>query len=355
MLETRLRALKTETEKRSRQAVAEVKLTMSAAPDSRRVEPLRILHLSDLHLTGERTVDQLLQPIAFDLGELKAVRLDYLVVSGDLADKCNPRGFERCAEFLRTLLERFGLNASRLIVVPGNHDLDRNRNVYDLSYDQPNDPILQWLKQGEVYLIRNEREYPRRFELFRHCYKGITQEDYPEAPELQGMVIPYADDGIEFLTLNTAWQIDRFHPERISIHPDALSKALLKSAVGMKLRIVVWHHAVYGGRQVANLENIERLIQAGYRVCLHGDLHMERDNLLNHLDSKRSLHVIGTGTYASLDGLRQYNLLEIDRDFRGIRVRSRAQRKLDGPFEPHAVYPDSDDPDVRRGDYWIDL
>ena len=128
----------------------------------------------------------------------------------------------------------------------------------------------------------------------------------------------------------------------------------------MKLRIVVWHHAVSGNRQIVNPENIKRLSKAGYRICLHGDVHEERNDLLNHLDAQRSFHVVGVGSFSSADpGLpyatpRLYNLLEIDRKFDRIHVRSRAQRNIDADFEPFAIYPGRD-ADVRRGDYWINL
>jgi hypothetical protein len=359
-----LDALKTETDRRSRQKVAEVKQALAVgAAGSAADTPIRLLHLSDLHLTGDRSVEQLLQPLDADLrDQLKADRLDYLVVSGDLADKCNPAGFERAGEFLQALMKRFGLNASRLILVPGNHDLDRERPVYDLELNKKKAdavPATRRIQQGEVFLIRNEAEYPKRFELFRNCYKGLTQADYPEPHDKQGLIITYPDDGIEFLTLNSAWQIDRFHEKDISINSDALSKALLNTKPDMKLlRIVVWHHAVTGNRKLVNPENIKRLIKAGYRICLHGDVHEERNDLLNHLDPQHSFHVVGVGSFSSSDpGLpygtpRLYNLLEIDRKFDRIRVRSRAQRNIDADFEPFAIYPGGD-ADVRRGDYLI--
>jgi hypothetical protein len=93
---------------------------------------------------------------------------------------------------------------------------------------------------------------------------------------------------------------------------------------------------------------------------LHGDVHEERNDLLNHLDAQRSFHVVGVGSFSSADpGLpyatpRLYNLLEIDRKFDRIHVRSRAQRNIDADFEPFAIYPGGD-ADVRRGDYWINL
>jgi hypothetical protein len=365
-VDRRLRALKTQTERRTRQAVVEVKQAMAAGTlDVSPETPIRLLHLSNLHLSGERSVDQLLQPLDADLrGQLRVESLDYLVVSGDFTEKCNPAGFTRAAEFLLEVLRRFKLNASRLILVPGNHDLDRKRGVYDLELDDERAhgvPAERRIQRGDVLLIRKKVEYPKRFDLFRSFYKGLTQEDYPDLHADQGLLMLYPEDGIEFLTLNSAWEIDRFNPGRISINGDALSKALLRTAPQAKLRIVAWHHAVAGNRKVANPEAIERLTNAGYRLCLHGDVHEERNDLLNHLDADRSFHVAGAGSFSSRDSNlpyatpRLYNLFEIDRGLGRVHVRARAQRRFDGAFEAYAIYPGGEDPDVRRSDYWITL
>ena len=359
-----VRALKTETSRRSRKTVADVKEAMaSAASDQSR--PIRILHLSDLHLEGSRSVDQLLQPIESDLHDVLDVdTLDYLVLTGDLADRCNPVGFERAQEFIEALVASFSLNSSRLVIVPGNHDLDRDHSVYALELDEKKAllvPEHARLRKEDVYLVRNETEYPRRFEKFRRCYKALTQSDYPLEHSKQGLVIPFPEDGVEFLTLNSAWEIDRFNQRRVSINSEALAQALLKTHPDMKLRIVVWHHSVSGSRMVANPEIIDRLIAKGYRLCMHGDVHEERNELRNYLDTQRTFHVAGTGSFSSREaGLpgatpRLYNLIEVDRTFHQVHIRSRAQRKLDGPFAPHAIYPGGDDPEVRRGDYWIRL
>ncbi len=363
---TRLRALKTETERRSKHAVESVKHAISSGGREMASDvPIRILHLSDLHLSRGRNVQDILQPLESDLREMGVNKLDYVVVTGDLAEKCDPIGFDLASEFLGILIKEFDLNGSRIILVPGNHDLDRNRNVYDLELDRTKVSAIspeRLVSQGEVFLIRNDAEYPKRFDLFRRCYKGLTQTDYPEGHSEEGLVLSYPDDRIEFLTLNSAWAIDRFHPNRISINTQALSKALLENGPSAELRIVVWHHAISGDRRVANPENIQRLTKAGYRICLHGDVHKQQSDLVNYLDVKRSFHVIGAGSFSGDDTVlpiatpRLYNLLEVSRNRQQIRVRSRAQKHAAGAFEPYAVYPAGGlDPDIRRGDYSIKL
>ena len=56
--------------------------------------------------------------------------MDYLVISGDLTKRASPQEFEKAREFVSSLIERFGLTSERCILVPGNHDLDWDTEVY---------------------------------------------------------------------------------------------------------------------------------------------------------------------------------------------------------------------------------
>jgi predicted MPP superfamily phosphohydrolase len=360
----KVRALRTETARRADKIVESVKRTMAISV-SQQCGLIRILHLSDLHLDSSRSVEEILQPLNLDLhDELSIDALDYLVITGDLAHQCSETGFLRAQEFIEALIRSFNLNSSRLIIAPGNHDLDRACTVYELELDAKRAqlaPEEKRVQKDDIFLLRNESEYPKRFNRFRACYKALTQSDYPLDHRDQGVIIPFPEDGLEFLTLNSAWEIDRFHASRVSINGAALSKALMQSRSDARLRIVAWHHAVYGSRPVANPEVFERLVAKGYRLCLHGDVHEERNDSINHVDPNRTLYVVGTGSFSSPAGElpsatpRLYNIIEVERDFRRVHIRARAQRRVDGAFTPHAVYGAGSDPDLRRGDYWISI
>jgi len=76
----------------------------------------------------------------------------------------------------------------------------------------------------------------------------------------QGIVRLFPDTGIQFIMLNSCWQIDQFFQERSEIHPLALANALNEANKQVEdaiyeekldkdskvLRIAVWHHAVAG-------------------------------------------------------------------------------------------------------------
>ena len=62
-------AFKTDLEQTHRAAEQKVAATMARPRVVSKGEPLRILHLSDLHFTAQTRTDSVLQPLVFDLRE----------------------------------------------------------------------------------------------------------------------------------------------------------------------------------------------------------------------------------------------------------------------------------------------
>lgn len=171
------------------------------------------------------------------------------------------------------------------------------------------------------------------------------QQPYPEKAEEQGLYFPF--EGLDFLSLNSAWQIDAVFPKRAAIHPGALECALKQIRPGDgKLRIAVLHHAVNDNEKIADTEwFMQRLGQAGVRLLLHGDVHESRDTIWNPQDSARSIHVVGAGSFAVGKDARPdsvprlYNLIEVQRDLRRITIRTRKQERKGGSWSPYARWP----------------
>ena len=57
--------------------------------------------------------------------------LDYLILSGDLTNHGSAEEFDRVYRFVSELIKRFELSAGRCVIVPGNHDLSWETEVYD--------------------------------------------------------------------------------------------------------------------------------------------------------------------------------------------------------------------------------
>jgi len=339
------------------------------------------LHLSDLHLGPHGS--RLLQPLVADLRDkndwLGVERLDYLVLSGDITNRASPEEFEKAYTFVSGLIEEFGLTAQRCIIVPGNHDLDWKTEIYRwMNKREVNASKLApntFLEAGPGYLVRDEAKYPERFKNFsEHFYHRLTQKPYPLAPEEQCIPFLFGDDGLQFLAMNSAWEIDEHFRERSSISEKALARGLATAdhqLAGARadgklakdariLRLAVWHHPITGNEKIQADAFMGQLRRAEVRLCLHGHVHEERADLLNYLEPKRSIHVIGGGSFGAPTHERPesvprlYNLLEVQRDLQRVQVHTRSRRKQGGAWEGWTVWP-AGAPGLKRSSYELTL
>lgn len=100
---------------------------------------IRAVHISDFHLSQDRLFEAetlILQPLFEDLDSFHEDKpIDIVVVSGDMIDK---GGFSfgsaqeafLCFEqkVIKPIEDRYGLDRSRIIICPGNHDIERNKD-----------------------------------------------------------------------------------------------------------------------------------------------------------------------------------------------------------------------------------
>ena len=98
------------------------------------MERTTILHISDFHIrhTSGKTFDQdvVLQPlierVQKDREEI-GLKPELIFVTGDLSFRGKTSELETAKEFLDQLCQALDLTETQLFVVPGNHDVDRNR------------------------------------------------------------------------------------------------------------------------------------------------------------------------------------------------------------------------------------
>jgi UDP-2,3-diacylglucosamine pyrophosphatase LpxH len=320
---------------------------------------IHILHLSDIHLGTASEARKYWTQLQMDLiKELEVRRLEYLVISGDVANRSTSDEYEAAFELVGGLIKRFGLDAGRVIVTPGNHDL--NWDLAEVAYPfvpkrKLPDPLPEgsYIPAGEAgALLREEDAYQQRFANFStHFYQKVYgDQEYPLNYAEQGMLYLRPDDRLLFLALNSAWEIDHHYRDRASINMDALSRAL-DQLQGDKydgwLKIAIWHHPVTG-REMMNDEFLQLLAVHGFQICMHGHIHEAIEGFYRY-DPSRSIHIVGAGTFGA--PLRrqagiplQYNLLTLDPETRTIIVETRKKEKPDGAWSADARWGDKNDP-----------
>jgi hypothetical protein len=85
----------------------------------------------------------------------------------------------------------------------------------------------------------------------------------------------------------------------------------------------------------------------GVKICLHGDVHETRRELIRYWHQDK-IHVVGAGSFGSPaterpeSTARLYNILEIKRDHTSVRVHTRCQPKPDGEWKGWYEWPRAD-------------
>lgn len=128
-----------------------------------------ILHISDLHLgaiqEAKKEADKYRNQLETDLrNELNISQIDYLLISGDIADHAVKEEYDAALELVKGLKNSFNLEDGRIVIVPGNHDLnwDLSRSAYkEIPVDE-----------SKIVLQCDDGIYKKRFENFnKYFYK----------------------------------------------------------------------------------------------------------------------------------------------------------------------------------------
>lgn len=321
---------------------------------------IHILHLSDLHIGDDAFAGVCRTQLETDLiQELRVRRLEYMIISGDVGNHSTEKEYDAAFAMVDGLVKRFGLDATRVVVVPGNHDVnwELSRKAYPFVYqaDLPKPvPADCCIPAGEVgALLRDDKPYRERFapfntQFYRRVYRG---QDYPPEYADQALFVERPEDRILFLGLNSCWQLDHHFRSRASIHAPALARALDRLHDGCYdgwLKIAVWHHPVTG-KEAMNDEFMQLLAVHGFQVGMHGHIH-EAIEVFHKYDDRRGVRLIGAGTFGApakeqVTGIPlQYNLLTLDPRTGEMTVNSRKKEKPDGAWSADARWGDRNNP-----------
>jgi hypothetical protein len=336
-----------------------------------------LMHISDLHRSKLNPVtnDELISCLTSD-------RLRYrtepypislpnaIIVSGDLVAGLPLRSADypealkqqyiKALDFLVRLTNAFADgNRSRVIIAPGNHDVDWNMAATSMSFateeqggvqgllSQPN-TIYRW-SWSDLKLLRitNYERYKERFKYFCDLY-----DEFYEGARLAFAVDPKRDwnnfeldDGRILVTaFNSCIESDCFN-NLAHIPSQAVAQSHLETlGQGYSLKIAVWHHDVKGDpRRSDYLDSgiVLNMIDKGYRLGMHGHRHKADASPIRFYLSagKHVMCVAGTGSlcsdYRELPAgvSRQYNLVELDSSYCKARIHVREMR-IEGVFGP---------------------
>lgn len=157
-----------------------------------------IIHLSDLHFgqhhryIGDTPYETLLSKTLEDLDFLSneyKVDPSLVIITGDLAEKSDPTEYSKVREFLDGLLEKFSLDASKVVIVPGNHDVNwdmyRSSELYHKAHRKPFNP-----------------PYFEKFRIFKEFCDDFYEGSYTFSEKLYN-IFPYPELDLIIAGLNS--------------------------------------------------------------------------------------------------------------------------------------------------------
>lgn len=334
-------------------------------------KPFSIMHISDLHrsptdpITNAELVSALVSDRARYLHEdPKIAPPDAIVVSGDIIQglPLNAPNHEAelaaqyvvAEEFLDELVKRFlAGDRSRLVMVPGNHDIDWNTAIQAMQQVDPKSltgDIAKLLrKEGSqyrwdwktltLYRIQDTTLYEKRLDaywnFFKRFYAGV-----PNLLKVNGgadaNLFQLCDGRIGVAAFNSCHGNDCFAFHGM-IRRDVVARSHLDlDDVGgtLDLRMAVWHHSIEGPpyrTDYMDIDIVRGMIGRGFRLGLYG--HQHKAQVAPHqvwLPDQERMAVVSAGSLCAgaselpTGFCRQYNIIEIADDFRSARIHVRA-------------------------------
>ncbi|MFK5976606.1 MAG: metallophosphoesterase [Sulfurovum sp.] len=279
----------------------------------------RILHLSDLHFGNDTDIKTELILLKADI-VLKDI--DYIVLSGDLTAKATKDDFRKIFAFISDLIEYFGIDAQKVMIVAGNHD---------------------YRVDEKIFLKRDNRKWEKRFGHFsQYLYESLYNQSFPTDINRQIKVIE--DENLVFVLINTSIDIDHFNPLKVRFDTKSFIN-IHSNPPKYKYKIVVGHHPL-------NYENSydfsASLYKFGYKIYMHG--HVHRNNLISFHDmiaSDNPLIQIGAGLFSNpnqksmIAGVPlRYNIVTIEKESKKVTIDTKERQNTELPWQKAYIYPD---------------
>lgn len=320
---------------------------------------MKILHLSDLHVTHDgRELNQLwgrARPA------VAGQRFDFVVITGDLTQRAAATEYAKLKRFLEAEIEPLvtGDRATvkaRIVIIPGNHDVDWSADVFETLAlaNAKSELARQWFEDGQwrpetqPFRVKTghfghtsafEIQADKYHERFAPMHAFLTdyyhgQLVHPHRPfslidargtgsgDWQAHVFPELH--VALLGFNSCYRNDRYW-HGAQIHEDAITEArdhVDRLDVSRSfLRIGVWHHGLESHRSRPDrltFENLTALVTSGIKVGFHGHVHKSHAQLHRFITNDFAL--VSTGTLGSASDDRpdavanQFSIVDLHRN-----------------------------------------
>jgi predicted phosphodiesterase len=256
------------------------------------------LHVSDLHLRPNDDYDRdiVLRKLVAAAKEERSWgrRIDAIFVTGDVVSNGSSAAYTHATSFLDELLKATGLSRKHVFVVPGNHDVNRERASFIAR-------TLENIEESDRYFAPDQPKYHfdrlmPYAEWYNQYFKGIRS--FSTASTCGPVeVLPVDGRRVGIVPINTAlFSVDDRDHEKLWIGRRCLERALdeLKDRTP-DMSLVLMHHPLdflHGQER----QSIIRRLEESINIVLRGHLH---ENGIQNIASSRGrlLHLAAGAAY----------------------------------------------------------
>lgn len=328
-----------------------------------------ILHLSDLHRSPTDPIENstLLSSLLSDLDRYSIESTpipvpDAAIISGDIiqgvtlgfpgyADELTKQ-YDVAYGFCSSLADRlFGGDRSRIVIVPGNHDVCWNtaqsamHEHFEATLGRLNarsfssDTLLRWdWGTRKVFEISNKEAYKRRLDAYwRFVERFYASATLAHPLDFERGFNLFSLDGGRILVA----ALESVHGNDCYCRQGSVERSVLGAcALAIRdlqhspiLKAATWHHSFQGppaGDDYMDISTIHELIGLGFRLGLHGHQHLAEANAHSiHLPEEEAMAISSAASLCAgrrelpTGANRGYNLIVIDDDYTSCRVHVR--------------------------------
>ncbi|MEO9531919.1 MAG: metallophosphoesterase [Crocinitomicaceae bacterium] len=242
---------------------------------------LKILHISDFHYkSGKAHINKQKNLIdKFKKQDDLNDEVDLIIFSGDLVQNgSKPSDFEEAKSLvLDSLRDQINLDDSRIVLCPGNHDVDRKEKLDSVIEFMDN---IDTIEDLEKFLKKKDFDYSCKPS---NNYVDFVKKYYIHSDdEINTMYSTHIrkikDLNLGIVTINSAWRaIGNDDNDNLLFPPSLLSEAL-GAIHNCEFKILVVHHPLSDFRRF-NSRELEDLYHANFDLILSGHVHKGKDSI----------------------------------------------------------------------------
>ncbi len=301
---------------------------------------MRIVHLSDLHMREADQRDQrlILSALLVDLAKVSAERcVDAVIFSGDLAHAGKEHEYALAQGFLDQLGETLSLDRGRIVLIPGNHDVDQDE--IEMIFEAGLVSTLTDREAVDELLLNEENTKHATARLaawrsFREIYYADIDTITPCGPLGYAHVIETPEGDIGVAALNSAWRSGAGDDRGRLLLGESQVRAALDAIAQSTLQVAAIHHPLDWLAQF-DAERARSELEGRHLILLSGHEH-DPDPQATVSGRGSLIHDRAGCLYQHLSYRNAYSILDIEAQGRKATVAIRdwySERSPAGVFD----------------------